>query len=207
MWVEASHADEGLLDAELSAGVVDEFYALDDAGFLDQVAGLTEGHVGGDMDDADVLVGQHHGVLLGVGEGGIYLGVAVVVVTSQVEGFLVKRGGDGAVDLVGHGEFDGLLDVLEGGVAALGLYLSEAEGLVIDDGDVDDVDGAVFKLGVLDLGDGVDLKGESKQANCLAQYLGVAGDEGAALLVGFGAVQGADGNLGSDACGVAHGDG
>ena len=159
------------------------------------------------MDDADVFVGQHHGVLLGVGEGGVNLGMTVVVMTSQIERLLVQRGCNGAVHLVCHGQFDGFLDVLEGGIATLGLHLAELEGGEVDTLQVDDVDGAEFKFGLLHVLDGVDLQVEAQQTDGLSDDGSVAGDDGAALLVGFFSIEGAHGDFRSDAGGVAHGDG
>ena len=165
--VQTGYADVGTLDAKLAAGIVDEFYALYDAGLLHQVAGLTQGYVGGDVDDAYVLVGQHHGVLLRMREGGVYLGMAVVVVTGQVQRFLVQGGCHGAVHLVGHGQLDGFLDILEGGIATLRLYLAELEGREVYALHVIDVDGAMLEAGVLDTLYGVDLEVEAKQLDCL----------------------------------------
>ena len=56
MGIETSHTDVRLLDTKLTAGVVDEFYALHDALLLHQVAGLSQGHMRRDVDDADILV-------------------------------------------------------------------------------------------------------------------------------------------------------
>ena len=54
--------------------------------------------------------------------------MSVVVVTGQVQRLLVQRSRHGAVHLISHCQFDGFLDILEGGVATLGLYLAELEG-------------------------------------------------------------------------------
>ena len=79
MGVEAGHTDVGLLNAKLTAGIVNEFYALNDAGLLYQVASLAQRHMGRDVDDADVLVSQHHGIFLCIRKRGVNLCMSIIV--------------------------------------------------------------------------------------------------------------------------------
>src|SRR5699024_9688570 len=65
--VQAGHRHFGLLDAHIPAGLVGDLDHLQHTGLFDPVAGLPQGAVGGDMDHPQVVVGQHHGVLFGVG--------------------------------------------------------------------------------------------------------------------------------------------
>ena len=50
---------------------------LQHPGFLYPVAGLTQGNVSGYVNHTQVMVGQHHGVFLGLGVGSIDFRVAV----------------------------------------------------------------------------------------------------------------------------------
>ena len=116
-----------------------------------------------DVDDADILVGKHHGILLSAGEGGIDFRVAVVVMAGKIESLLVQRGGDSAVDIAVHGQFDSLANILEGGIATLRLHLAETERRQVDAVQVEDIYCSVFKTGVTDIGDGIYLKRKAKQ--------------------------------------------
>ena len=150
-----------MLDAKLAAGIVDEFHTLDDACLFHQVAGLPQRHMRGDVDDADVLVGQHHRILLRTCKRGVYLCMSVVVVTSQVQRFLVQRSCHGTIHLVGHSQFDGFLDILEGGMTTLWLHLAKLKGREIDALQVEHVDGAKLKSGILDVLHGIHLQVEA----------------------------------------------
>ena len=130
--------------------------------------------------------------------------MTIVVMACQVQRLLVERGSDSTVHLVGHGQFDGLLDVLESSVTTLWLYLAELKSSEVDALHVKHVDSAVFEPCVVDAADSVDGKAETKQRHGLLHNDGIAADEGAALLVCLFPVQGANGNLWSDAGGVAH---
>ena len=159
------------------------------------------------MDDADILVGQHHGILLGIGKGSIDFRMSVVVMARQVQRLFVEWCRDSAVHFVGHGQFDGFLDVLEGCIATLCLYLSEFKGRKVHTFQVDDVDGAVFELGIADATDGIDLQIETKQLDGLAHDGSIARNNGTAFGVGLLAIESTNGNLRANACRVAHGDG
>ena len=159
------------------------------------------------MDDADILIGQHHRIFLGIREGGVNLCMTIVVVSCQIEGFLVQGSRHGTVYLIGHGQFDGFLDVLESGITTLWLYLTKLKRREVDALQVNDVDSAVFELSLLDTIDSIDFQVEAKQLNGLLHNGGIARDHRAALLVSLFSVQGAHRNLRTNACGVAHGDG
>ena len=83
--------------------------------------------------------------------------MSVIVMASQIQCLLVQWCRYGSVHLVGHGQFDGLFDILEGGITALCLYLAELKGFEIDALQVEHVDGAKFKARILDILDGIDL--------------------------------------------------
>ena len=125
----------------------------------------------------------------------------------KVQCFLVQWCRYGAIYFVGHCQFNGLLDILEGGIATLGLHLAELKGGEVDTLQVNDVDGAVLELGVLHILDGIHLQVEAQQLDGLLHNGSVASNNGAALLVSLFAVQGANGYLRTYACGVAHCDG
>ena len=117
--------------------------------------------MGGDMDDTDVLVGEHHGIFLGVGEGSIDLRMSVVVMSGKVQCLFVQGSRDGTVHLICHGKVYRLLDILEGSVAALWLYLTELEGGEVDTLQVVDINSTVLKLGVFDTLYGIHLQVEA----------------------------------------------
>lgn len=95
MGIQSGNADMRILDAKLAAGIHDELGHFDDAVFLHAVASFAERAVGGDVDHPQELVGQQHGVFLCTCIVGVYLGMAVEVVSGLVEGFFVEWGGDG----------------------------------------------------------------------------------------------------------------
>ena len=84
--------------------------------------------------------------------------MAIKVMTCQVQCFLVQRGGDGAIDLVSHGQLYRLLDILEGSIAALCLYLAKLKGAHIYTLQVIDINGTKLKLGILHALHGMDLQ-------------------------------------------------
>ena len=158
MGIQTSHANVGFLNAELAAGIVDEFDTLHDTGFLHQITSLSQRYVGRDMDDADSIIGKHHSIFLGMCKRCVNLGMAIKVMTCQVQCFLVQRGGDGAIDLVSHGQLYRLLDILEGSIAALCLYLAKLKGAHIYTLQVIDINGTKLKLGILHALHGMDLQ-------------------------------------------------
>ena len=105
--------------------------------------------MGRDMDDTDILVRQHHRILLRSREGGIDLCMTVIMVSCKVQSLFVEGGGHRTVHLLSHGEVDGLLDILEGSIATLWLYLAELEGGEVDTLHIIDIDGTILKLSVL----------------------------------------------------------
>ena len=170
-------------------------------------AAAMKGHVCRDVNDADVLVGQHHGILLRIGEGGINFRMSVEVMACQVQRLFVQRCCHGAVHFVGHRQFNGLPDVLEGCIAALGLYLSELEAADVDTLHVEDINSSILEAGVLNAADSVDLQVEAQQLYGLLHNGSVARHYRTAFLVSFLTVQGVHRYLRSYACRVAHGDG
>ena len=89
----------------------------------------------------------------------------------------------------------------------MGLHLAELKGGEVNALQVEYIDGAELKAGLLDILDGVYFQVEAEQADSLLHDGGVAGDDRATLVVGLLTVQGAHGDFRSDAGGVAHGDG
>jgi hypothetical protein len=56
----------GIRDTELAAGLVSEANDFEYAGFGDGVAGIAQGDVRGDVNDAEILGGEHHREIAGV---------------------------------------------------------------------------------------------------------------------------------------------
>ena len=98
--VEARHSHPGLFHPQGLAGVVRDPDDGEHPVLLHPVAGLPQGDVGGDVHHAQILVGQHHGVVFGAGVVGVDLRVPGKMVARQVDGRLVQGVGDGGVDLV-----------------------------------------------------------------------------------------------------------
>ena len=215
--IQAGHSDAGVLDAHILAGFISDLDDFQHTLFLDPVAGFAQGDVGGDVDHAQVVVGQHHGVLLGVGVGGINLGVAVemgvavrllavIVFQSLVHGFLVQGVGAGSVHLAGHGQLDDLLDTLESGVTALHAHLCHLELVdVLDEVEVQHVDGPGGEQGIRHLVAAVD--DDVLTANELPgplEHLHVAHNDGAAVGILLRICQSLDGDFRAGAGGIAH---
>ena len=164
------------------------------------------------MHHAEVVVGEHHRVLLGMRVGGVDLGVPVEVHTlgrkREVHGLLVERIGDRGVDLAVHGKLDDLLDALEGGVSALGGHLADLELLYVgDEVKLVDIDGTRLKLRFFHGKDRVDYDlGMAHEALGLLEHLGVAHHDGAAAVVQCGVGKRLDGDLGAVAGRITHGD-
>ena len=172
----------------------------------------------GDVDHSQVLVGQHHGVLAGVGVVGVDLSVAGVMVAGHVDGFLAQGIGDGGVDLTGHGQLDDLHHVLEGRLAAqsggtqaerLGIFGVAGNVLRLDDAHIVHVDDAVAELCLCHRLDGTDLQAD---AGYLFRHLGgilhaggVAHHQRTAALIDPFVGQGLDGDLRAVAKGITHG--
>ena len=219
MGVQAGHRHPGLGDAHVLAGLVGDLDHLQHPRLFDPVAGLAQGAVGGHMDHPQVVVGQHHGVLFGVGVGGVDLGVAVemgvpvrvgaaVRLQGLVHGLFVQGVGAGGVHLAGHGQLDHLFDTLERRVASRHAHLAQLKGGCIGDQlHVQHVDGAGGEQGVGHLFTAVDPDVRpAHKAFGLLQHFGVAHHDGAAAVVNIPVGQRLDGDLGAVAGRVAHGD-
>ena len=215
--VQTCHSDAGVLDPHILAGLVGDLDDLQHAILLDPVAGLPQGNVGGNMHHAQVVMCQHHGVLLGVGVGSVDLGVAVkvgvtvrlfavVVLQCLVHGFLVQGVGAGGIHLTRHGQLNDLFHALEGCVAALHAdlcYLELAD--VLDQIQMQHVDGAGGEQGIRHLLAAVD--DDVLAANellGLLHHLHIAHHNGAAVAVLLRVSQSLDGDLRAGTGGIAH---
>ena len=88
---------------------------------------LAEGHMDGDEQDPQLLIGQHHGKIGGPGMGGQDLGMAGVVDARRLHRLLVQRRGDDGIDLAGLGQADRALDIGKGGRARARIDAPEGE--------------------------------------------------------------------------------
>ena len=87
--VQTCHADMRFLNTKLTTGILYQFHTLDDTSLFHQVTSLPQRDMGRHMDDADILVCEHHGIFLGVGKGGIDLRMSVIVMPSKIQCFFV----------------------------------------------------------------------------------------------------------------------
>ena len=195
-----------IVNAKLLAGVANQFGNLDDAWLLHSVASLAQRDVCRDVDYAQELISQQHGIFLCAREVGIYLGMSVEVMTGKVQRLLVKRSRHGAVHLARHSQFDGFYYRNESSVSALRSHLARLELLHVDAVEVINIDGSIFKLCLADVCNGVYLHVGTQLLGRPFHYFGVASNYWAALLVGFFYCKGLNHYLRSDACWVAHGD-
>lgn len=104
-------------------------------------------------------MGQHHGVLGGVGVVGVNLRVAGVVVAGHVDGLLAQGVGNGSVHLAGLGQLNHLHHILESRLTAqgrgaqakrLGVGAVAGDILRLDKAQIIDVDDAVLKARLAD---------------------------------------------------------
>ena len=180
MGVKSGYAYSWMGNAELAAGVVEQFGHFDNAGFLHQVTGLAKWHMGRDVYHTQILVGQQHGVFLGVGEGGVNFGVTIEHMTALVKSRLVQGGGNRAVYLMVHGQVDGGLYRQESGMTALGLLFAELETAHVHAGDVVYVDGALCEFSFLHTVDDVDSKWKTQMVDDIPNHSAVARYKGTA---------------------------
>jgi hypothetical protein len=76
--------------------------------------------MGGYVDHPEMVVDQHHRIILRMGEIGVDLRMSGIVEPGQINGLLADGPGHGGVDLTGHGQIDHLPDVFKGGAARFG---------------------------------------------------------------------------------------
>ena len=206
MGVQPGYADAWMLYAELKAGIVDKISDIHDAVFLHQVACLAQGHMRRDVYDTQVLIGKKHGIFLGMGEGGIYLSMPVIVMSRQIEGLLVERCRNGAVHLICHGKVYGLPDRQEGSISALHSHFALLESGHVYTVKVYDVDDATLKTCLANLLDSPYLQRTVQLLGSVFHHGRIAGDKRPALFIRLIPLQRTDDNLRSYAGGVAHGD-
>ena len=128
MGVEPRHGDARRFDAERAAAGVRDADHFEHARLLYPVARLSQRYVRGDVDDAEVLVREHHGVFIGVRVVRINFGVAREVVPGHIDGFLAQGVRDGRVHLTGERQLNDALYIPERRLAAE-RRRAEAEGL------------------------------------------------------------------------------
>ena len=118
MRVESRYGDARRFDAERPAPGVRNADDLQHARLFHPVARLAQRYVRRDVDDAKILVREHHGVFIGMGEMCVYFGVAGEVMPGHVDGFLAQGVRDGRVHLAGERQLDHPLYILKRRLAA-----------------------------------------------------------------------------------------
>ena len=164
-------------------------------------------------------MGQHHGVLLCPGIGGVNLCVAVKVKMSVgllafiegkglIKGFLIKRICDCRVNLARHGHLDDLAHALESCVSALHADFADLKaGNILDQVHVQDIDRSGLKQCVADFFTFVefDLR-VSHKTRGLLERLDVSYDQRSAAVIERSIGQRLDSDLRAVAGRISHSD-
>ena len=158
------------------------------------------------MYNAQLAFSQQHSIFLCASECSVYLGVSVIVVSSQMNSLLIKRSRTCAVYIACHRQFNSLLDILECSVAALLLHFSELKCVEIHQVEVEYIDCTVFELSVLHVLHCVYSQWSVKfqQVNSHLNDFCIAYDDRLALRVCAFVRKRANTNLRTDAGRVAH---
>ncbi len=204
--IEPAHRNTGPRAAQAGHGLLGQVDDAADALAGDQVRHAAQRHVGGDVDDPQLLAHQEHREILRVGEPGQDLGVPGVLHARGGERFLVDRRGDDAVDRAGLTEPHAGLDVGVGGAAGLGADRGLRQGGRIHVGQVEALDCARLEAACVDGFDRVQPKRRPEQRQGRLHDRPVADDHRLARRRDLGPPQRLGDDLRADPGGVAHGD-
>ena len=132
-------------NAKLPAGLIRQLDDAQDAVFFDPAAGLCQRDMRRNMDNAQIVMRQHHGVFLRVGVGRVNLGVTVKMVPRQIHRFLVERRRDCRVRLAVHRKLNDLDHGLKRGIARHGGNFAVFQLGHIHIVHVDDINAAILE--------------------------------------------------------------
>ena len=206
MRVQTRDADLGLRDTKLSAGIVRQTDALQHTRFFDAVTGLPQGDMCRNMYNPQILMRQHHRIVLGMRVIRVDLRMSGIMMARQVDGFLVERVRDGRVDLSLHGQLNDLDHIGKSRLARHRGHLAALEAHDIDLLHVVYIDRARRKERLAHVRDRVDpdLSPHSDIVKCHIHHGRVPDHDRAAGLINGWIRQGENRNLRPDACRIAH---
>ena len=124
MGVQAAYAHPGRLDTQLQTCLVGNADDVQHPLLFYQITGLPQRYMGGYVYHPQVIVCQHHGVLVRSGVMGIDLGMPVEMVSGKIHGLLVQRVRNGSVHLARHSQLDDLFHALKRGISTHGIHLA-----------------------------------------------------------------------------------
>ena len=111
--IEARHGDARLCYAQIAATFVSDADDVQDTPLFHAVTRLAQGDMRRDVHHTQIVVCQHHRVLVRMRIMGVYFRVPGKVVAGKVDSFLVQSIGDRSVNLATHCQLDNFLDALE----------------------------------------------------------------------------------------------
>ena len=139
--------------------------------------------MGGDMYHPELVMGQHHGIVLRMGEIGIDLRVAGIVKTGEVDRLLADRAGHGGVDFAGQGQVDNFFYVFEGSAARFGGGDLVPDGGRFDVLEIQNVHDTAAVEPFPGRGHGVDIQIQSRKPDGLLHHPRLRDHQGSAHLI------------------------
>ena len=205
--VQTAYAHPGRLDTQLQTGLVGDTDDIQHPLLFYQITGLPQGYMGGYVYHPQVIVCQHHGVLVRSGVMGIDLGMPVEMVSGKIHGLLVQRVRNGSVYLARHSQLDDLFHALKSGISTHGIYLAIGKPVPVHQLQMQHIYGAEFIQSLTGSVHLMELQLRVvRHPQRIADALDVAYHQRPAPLVHRGIGQSPDGDLRTAAGGISHGD-
>ena len=117
VWIQSGNSNPWALNPKRFAACIGNMDNVEDTVLFDPVAGFPQGNMGGDMHNAQAVMGQHHTVLLGTRILGIYFSVPGEVMSRHIDIILVERIGDCGIDLAPHSQINHFDNILKGALS------------------------------------------------------------------------------------------
>ena len=179
MGIKARHGDAVVRDSQAKTCIVAQLNDFEHAILLDAVACLAQGTMGRNVNDSQVVVGEHHRVRRGARIRGVNLRMPVKVtplgLEREVHRLLIERVGAGSVDLASHRKLDGLDNALESRHTTHGRDLAEFELIRVDQIHVVHIDSAGLELCLANSLDAVNGRiGMARNTQDLLDHRGIA---------------------------------
>ena len=124
MGIQTAYAHLGRCDTQLQACLVGNADDIQHPLLFYQVTGLPQRYMCGHMYHPQVIVCQHHGVLVRPGVMGIDLSMPVEMMSGKIHGLLVQCVRNGSVYLSRHSQLDDLFHTLKSSISTHGIYLT-----------------------------------------------------------------------------------
>ena len=160
----------------------------------------------GHQDDAQAWPGQHHRDFGRAGQRCQQFGMAGIIMPARLQCFLVERRRDQGFDLARQGELGGGAHIFMRGMAGHGRDHAEGQARR-QQLDVEAIHRARFEARLPGIGDHADGKCRARNVPGLGQPQCIAHHKGTAIVIDVAMRQRLHHDFGTDAGGVAHGDG